>query len=52
MYLDQTFRLNSASEKVVLEITEEILIKFGLCDDNKWPILIHMLKLQTCVFLK
>jgi hypothetical protein len=28
------------------------LIKFGLSDDNKWPILIHMLKLQIFVFLK
>ena len=52
MYIEQTFRLSCVSEKVVLEITEDILIKFGLSDDNKWPILIHTLKLQTFVFLK
>jgi hypothetical protein len=43
MYLDQTFRLNSLSEKVALETTEEILIKFGPSDE-KWPILMRMLK--------
>jgi hypothetical protein len=52
MYLDQTFRLSSVSENVVLEITKEILIKFGLSDDNKWQILIHTLKLQTFVFFQ
>ena len=47
MYLDQTFRLSRVSEKVALEITEEILIKFGFGDDNKCPILIHILH-NTC----
>jgi hypothetical protein len=50
MYLDQAFRLSRVSEKVALEISEETLIKFSFSDDNKCPILIHILKLQTSVF--
>ena len=46
------FLLNSVPEKVALEITKEILINFGISDDNKWPILIHTLKLHTFVFFK
>ena len=50
MYLDQTFHQSGVSEKVALEITEETLIKFRFSDDNKWPILFHMLKLQALYF--
>jgi hypothetical protein len=51
MCLDQTFHPNSVSEKVALKITEETLIKFGFCYNNKWKFNPHVKKTNSWIFL-